>query len=174
MNLEKKESEVAYISEQFAKAQAAFLVDYKGCSCSELTELRAELRKSGSRLKVLKNTLSKRALGETSITALGEHFIGPTAVVWTDEPPVAAKVVSKFAQDNESFELKAGVVDGEVIAPAEVDTLAKLPSKEELIAKLLSLINAPATRLLQTVNAPAGQLVRLLGAWRDKLEETKS
>lgn len=171
MDLASKEAEVAQIQAQFSEAQATFLVHYKGCDCSELTGLRNELRESGSKLKVVKNRLAKRALSEDIADTLGEHLVGPTALVWTKEPPTAAKVVTKFAEDNEHFEVRAGVVEGSFVSSDDIEALAKLPSREELLAKLLSVINAPATRLLQTVNAPAGELARLLGAWKAKLEE---
>ena len=160
------------LGENFVKAQSAFLVDYQGCSCSDLTSLRAKLRPTGATFSVVKNTLTKRAISEGDFSGLAEHLVGPTAVVLSEEDPVSpAKLLSDFSKDQESFQIKAGVVDGEIVDSAAVEALAKLPSREELLSTLLALINAPATRLLQTMNAPAAQLARLLGAWKSEIEK---
>lgn len=170
MNVEQKQQAVAELTEGFKASCAAYVVDYKGCSCEELKSLRKKLLASGSRMSVVKNTLARRAL-DGKDGAL-DFFVGPTAIVWADTDPVApAKVISDFAKESNHFSIKGGLVDGDVVSESGVSQLAALPSREELYAKLLSLINAPATRLLQTINAPATDLVRLLGAWRDKLEK---
>ncbi|MCL4143515.1 UNVERIFIED_CONTAM: hypothetical protein GTU68_024239 [Idotea baltica] len=172
MNLQDKEQLVGQVSQSFSDAAATFIVDYRGCSCQALTELRKELRPSGATFSVVKNTLIRRAIEGTDVTGLDSVLKGPTAVVWTGEDPVApAKVISKFAKAQESFSIKAGIVDGKVVDASGIAGLAELPSREELFSKLLSLINAPATKLLQTINEPAGQLVRLLGAWQQELEK---
>ena len=96
----------------------------------------------------------------------------PTAIVWAKTDPVApAKVLKDFGKDRENFSVKGGVVDGSVVSASDVKQLADLPSKEQLLSKLLALINAPATQLLRTINAPAQQFVSLLNAWKDKLGE---
>ena len=172
MNLQQKEQAVSQLNAQFTAAAASYLVDYQGCSCAELTQLRSDLRPTGAKFAVVKNTLAKRAVAETSAAGLEEVLQGPTAVVWSESDPVTpAKILTKFAKDKESFSIKAGVVDGRVVDLAEIETLAKLPSREELFAKLLAVINAPATQLLQVMNAPAGNLARLLGAWKGELEK---
>ncbi len=171
MNLQQKESAVASLNETLGKSPAAFLVDYKGCDCASLVELRNELRPSGSRFAVIKNTLAKRAIADTSVEGLAEFLVGPTAIVWSEDAIVApAKALTKFAKDNESLEIKGGVVDGRVVDLNEIQELAALPSKEELYAKLLSLLNAPATQLLRLVNAPASNVVQLIEAVRVKKE----
>lgn len=175
MNFQEKEQSVAEMKAQFTGAAASFLVQYQGCSCTELTQLRKDLRPSGARFAVIKNTLAKLAVADTDAAALNEAFDGPTAVVWSESDPVTpAKVLTKFAKDQESFAIKAGLVDGRFIDVKEIETLAQLPSREEVLAKLLALINAPATQLLQMVNAPASSLVRLLGAWQSELEKKES
>ena len=166
-----KQVAVDEINASFAAASAAFLVDYKGCTCKELTDLRRDLRESGARMKIVKNTLTKRALADFPYSGLGEKCEGPTAVVWTGEDPVTpAKVVTKFAKDVEAFEVKAGVFDGNVVEANDIQALAKLPSKEELYAKLLALLQTPATKLVQTLDAPGSQIARLLEAWRTERE----
>lgn len=171
MNFVEKEAAVKNISEAFDGAPASFLIDYKGCSCEELGDLRSKLRDKGASLAVVKNTLAKRAISETDIESLSEHFNGPTAVVWAGEDPVGpAKVLTEFAKDVESLSLKAGSLEGKAVTSKEIEDLSKLPSKEELFAKLLGLLIAPATRLAQTMNAPATQLARLLDIRRQELE----
>lgn len=172
MNIQEKQAAVEELGVRFSGAPASFLIQYKGCSCAELTTLRKELRPHGASFAVVKNTLAKRALGEAVASKLEDALQGPTGVVWAGADPVLpAKVLSKFAKGKEHFSVKAAVVEGKVIDSAGVESLASLPSREELFAKLLAVINAPAIKLLQTINAPAGQLVRLLEAWRAELEK---
>jgi large subunit ribosomal protein L10 len=120
---------------------------------------------------VVKNTLARRAVEETPAKKMQELFQGPSTVIWADADPVTpAKILAEFAKDNEKFVIKGAFVDGDLIKADGVEALSKLPSKEELIAKLLSLINAPAIKLLQTISAPGTNLVRVLDAQRAKLE----
>ena len=171
MTPHEKQQAVKEIGELFSGAPAAFLVDYKGCDCEALNELRSNLRASGSRFAVVKNTLAKRAVEGTAVAEIEKHFTGPTGVVWAGDDPVSpAKVVAEFAKAQETFSLKAGVVDGATVGPSEIENLATLPTKDELVAKLLALMNAPAVKLLQTINAPAQNLVQLLNAWRAEKE----
>ena len=172
MNLQQKEGMVGGLNEKFVNAELAILINYEKCTCAELTALRRELDKSGSRMRVVKNTLAKRALKGTSAEGVSEFFKGQTAVIWSADDPVApAKAVNDFVKTKENVEIKAGTLNGRFLSAGEVKELAAMPSREQLLGKLLALINAPATRLLQTVNAPATQLVRLLGAWREEIEK---
>jgi len=167
-----KDLQIQELAGKAGASSAVFLIGYKGCKCSELTSLRRKLDKIGSQFEVVKNTLAKRAIKESNIESLSEHFVGQTAVVWTEKDAVAsAKALTEFAKDVESFKLKAGVVDGSVVDVKQIEALAKMPSREQILAQLLSLINAPAQRLLQTINAPASSLVRLLGAWKGEVEK---
>lgn len=172
-----KEQTVGQLADLFGKAGASYVISFQGSTCAQLTSFRKELRGAGASFAVVKNTLAKRAIkncekkGIDSDTYL-KAFKGPVAVVWAGEDVVSpAKVISKHAKDVESLAVKAGFVDGQVVGPKDVEALASMPSKEELIAKLLGLINAPATRLLQTMNAPSTQLVRTIEAWRVELEK---
>ncbi len=174
MERAQKESAVDEIGKEFAASGAAYLVDYKGCSCDELTSLRNDLREAGAKFSVVKNTLTKRAISDTPVSGLDTFLTGPTAVVWAGEDPVGpAKVIAKAAKDIESFDIKGGAFEGEIIEVGAIQELATLPSKEELYAKLLGLLIAPATRLAQTMNAPATQLARLLDIRRQELEKTE-
>ena len=172
-NLEKKHKVVSELSEKFKSSGATFVADYKGCSCQELTNLRAKLTEKGASMAVVKNTLAKRAVEGTESEKLLSEFIGPVAVIWSneDDPVSPAKILDGFAKEQEKFELKSAVFEGQLLDQSGVKNLASMPSKEELFAKLLALMNAPATKLLQTINAPGAQVVTVLNAWKGKLEE---
>ena len=173
MNTQEKEQSVQRLRENFLNSHASYLLTYHGCTAAEITGLRRKLRLSGSKFSVVKNTLAKRAIADTPASGLEKMFSGPTAVVWSPTDPVApAKLLTEFAADREHVKLKGGFVDGSVVGGDQFKALASMPSKEQLVANLLALINAPATRLLQTINAPATNLVRLLDAWR--VEKGKS
>lgn len=175
MEFAQKEQLVAEVGERLASSQAAYLVHYQGCTCEELTGVRGKLRETGAHFQVVKNTLLKRAVEGTGAADLSKLLEGPTAVIWANDAIVEpAKILSDFAQDRETFAIRGGFVDGAVVDENGVKALAKMPSKQELQAKLLALINAPAVQLLRMVNAPASSLVRLLAAWRDELEKREN
>jgi len=177
MNVQEKQAFVSSLVERLSAADATFVIDYKGCSCSELTQIRGELRETGASMSVIKNTLLKRAVNQASIAGMDELFVGPTAVVLTETPVESAKVLAKYSKefaDDDKFTLRGGYLDGNVVDKAGVIELSKLPSKEELYGKLLGLLQAPASQLVRMLNAPAGEMVRLLAAWRDELEKKGS
>lgn len=175
MNTAEKNQQVEEFGEAFGASVASFLVGYQGTKCAELTKLRRQLRPAGARVRIIKNTLARRALKGSEGEKLEGLLTGPTAVVWSKSDPVApAKIIADFTKEVESFKVKGGLVDGKVVTAADVGELAKLPSREELLSKLLALINAPASRLLQTINAPGSRLVQTLEAWRQKQEEGQS
>jgi large subunit ribosomal protein L10 len=172
MNLEVKQNEVDALAGAFSKTPAVFLVGFQGTKCAALTSLRRKLHPSGAQFQVVKNTLAKRASKGTVAEKLEQHFRGPTAVIISGKDSVSsAKTITEFAKGVESFKIKAGVVEGSLVSPAEIEALAKMPSREELLGKLLAVMNAPAVRLLQTINAPAASLARVLGAWKGELEK---
>ena len=146
-NLEKKHQVVSDLTEKFKESGAIFVADYKGCSCKDLTQLRADLSESGAGMAVVKNTLAKRAIEGTDAEQLLSEFVGPVAVIWSkqDDPVSPAKVLTGFAKGQEKFELKSAVFEGKLLDQSAVANLASMPSKEELFAKLLALMNAPAT-----------------------------
>ena len=172
MNLEAKQEVVKDLSTTFSSSVGTYLINYQGCTCADLTSVRRKLRKTGAQFAVVKNTLAKKALETTVMGDLNQFFEGPTAVVWSSKDPVEpAKVIADFAKEQEKFKLKGGWVDGTLIGPKDIESLAKMPSKAELQAKLLSLINAPATQVLRLMNAPASSLARVLNAWKGEIEK---
>jgi len=172
MNSIEKNALAAQFSESFAAAGSSFLASYQGTKTEDLTKLRRNLRPSGAKLRILKNSLARKALKGTAGEKLEDLLAGPVAVIWAKSDPVGpAKIIAEFTKGVETFQVKGGIVDGQVVNAAAIVELSKLPSKEELQAKLLSVLNAPATKLLRLMNAPASQLVGVLGAWQRKLEE---
>ena len=164
-NRERKVQLVAEIKERLEKSQSVILTDYRGLTVAEMNELRRSLREQNVEFKVLKNTLTWRAAQELGWTDLEEILKGPTAIAFgVDDPVAPAKVLSKFAKDHEVLQVKAGVLDGKVISAKEVDALAKLPSREELLAKLLGCFQAPLVNMANVLQAPIRGLVQVTDA----------
>lgn len=154
--LEEKKKVVEEITEKLKGSKGTVLVDYRGLDVAQVTELRRQLREAGCELKVYKNTLSRRATAALQMEDLNEYLVGPTAIAFSLEDAIqAAKVLHKFAKDHEALEIKAGIVEGQVVTKAEVEELADLPSREGLLAMLLSVLQAPVRNFALVVKAVA-------------------
>jgi large subunit ribosomal protein L10 len=145
LNLDDKKAVVAEVSAQVAKAQTIVLAEYRGVKVGDLTKLRASARQSGVYLRVLKNTLVCRAVKGTSFEGLADQMTGPLIYGMSADPVAAAKVLNDFAKGNEKFALRAGSYAGKVLDKAGVQALASIPSREELLAKLLGVMQAPVS-----------------------------
>ena len=152
--LEQKKVTVAELIEKLKAAQAGVLVDYRGLTVSEDTELRRKFREAGVEYTVVKNTLTRFAAKEVGLDELDGVLHGPTSLAISDSDPVApAKIIADFAKGNDKVEIKAGFLDGKVISLDEIKTLANTPSREVLIAKIMGSLNAPVSKLVRTLQA---------------------
>src|SRR5262245_39177101 len=163
MNRTEKQQLIDTLHEEFGKSPHAILVDYKGLSVPAVTEFRRKIRASGSRYRVVKNSLALRAAKGTPLEKLGKSFDNMTGVAYTGQDPVAlAKVLIDFAKDNPSLVLKGGIVSGDqLISPEGVKALSTMPSLPELRSKLLGLMKAPASKLVRLLNEPDRKSTRL-------------
>jgi large subunit ribosomal protein L10 len=168
LNLEEKKAVVAEVSAQVADAQAIILAEYRGLEVGDLTRLRAQARKSGVYLRVLKNTLVRRAIDGTAFSGLSNEMVGPLMFGISSDPVAVAKVLSDFAKTNDKFVIKAGGLPNQVMDVNGVQALASLPSREELLAKLLGTMQAPIAQFVRTLNEVPTKFVRGLAAVRDQ------
>ena len=171
LNLEEKKEVVAEVSERLAKAQAVVLAEFRGLPVEQITVLRSQARASGVYLRVLKNTLARRAVQGTPFEKLGDHMVGPLAYGISDDPVAAAKVLHAYAKGNDKLVIKGGAMPGYVMTAKEIGNLATLPGREELLAKLLGTMQAPVAKFVQTLNEVPSKFVRVLAAVRDQKEK---
>ena len=155
LNLDDKKAVVAEVSAQVANAQTIVVAEYRGVQVADLTVLRKKARESGVYLRVLKNTLVRRAVAGTSFEGLAQHMVGPLIYSISPDPVAAAKVLHDFAKGNDKLVLKAGSYAGKVLDDSGVKALASIPSREELLAKLLGVMQAPLTGFVASVAALA-------------------
>lgn len=169
--LQQKQQSVSEVAEKMEKAQSMVILDYRGLTVEEVSNLRTEFRNAGVEYKVIKNNILKRAAESLKYDGLGDYFKGPSAVAFGYNDAVApAKILSKFIKETKKTEIKGGLLDGKMIDSAGVENLAKLPSREELIAKMLGSMNAPITNFVGTLAAIPGSFVRVLNAIREQKE----
>lgn len=167
-----KEQMLAEYEQGLAKAPHAFLLGYQGITVPQVTELRNRVRQSGGEYIVVKNTLALRAIDSQALGQLKDHFVGPTAVVFSQKDPVAvAKALTDFAKDVPAVQFKAGLVEGRAVPAEQIKDIASLPSREELIAKLLFLLQSPVIRFARVLAAVPQQFVAVLDQVRIKKEE---
>ena len=171
LNLEQKQAVVAEVSAELAKAQAVVLAEYRTLQVGEMTELRRKGRSSGVYLRVLKNTLVRRAVANTPFKALADKMVGPLAYGISSDPVAVAKVLHEYAKANEKLVIKAGAMPDVVMSPKEVGDLAGMPSRDQLLATLMGTMQAPVAKFVRTLNEVPGKFVRTLAAVCDQKEK---
>ena len=167
-NLERKQAAVAEISAEVALAQAIVVAEYRGLEVAAMTDLRRKARGSGIYLRVLKNTLARRAVATTPFAGLSEKMVGPLAYGMSSDPVKVAKVLHDFARGHDKFVIKAGAMPNFVMSPKDVANLATMPSRDELIARLMATLQAPIAQFVRTLNEVPGRFVRTVAAVRDQ------
>ena len=164
----KKQEITEDVTARLADAEIVIVTKNNGMTVSQVSELRGKARANGASYKVAKNRLVKRVLPESRYDSLAQYFTGPTAITTSSDPVGAAKTVVEFAKDNEQLEIIGGAYGDQELDLAKIKSLATMPSLDELRAKIIAMINTPATRIAGVVQAPAGQLARVVGAYSTK------
>jgi large subunit ribosomal protein L10 len=168
LNLEDKKALVAEVAGVAAHAQSVVAAEYRGLTVGQMTELRAKARKQGVYMRVVKNTLARKALAGTSFESVGPKLKGPLVLAFSkDDPGAAARVVKDFAKSNEKLVATLVSLGGQVLPGGELDKVASLPTREQALSMLLGVLKAPVQKLVGTLAAPASQLARTLAAVRD-------
>ena len=172
MNRAEKQEAVEQLTKDFTVLSGVFAIDFRGLKVEEATELRRKIRESGSKYRVVKNTLALRSLKGTSLEPLQVHMKGMTGLAYTDADPVAlAKILNDFAKDVPVLTFKGGMISGKEVSPDECKQLASLPSRDELLSQFLSVLQAPMQKLLGVLEAPGRDLILVLKAAQDKPKE---
>ncbi len=162
MNRTEKAEAVEWIGEVFDKNAVVVVVANKGLTVDDMSGLRTELRNAGASMKVVKNRLAKIAIKDRDQNAISNLFEGPTAIVFAEDPVAPAKIVEKFAKGNDALEIKGGAMGVEILDQAGVKALAAMPSREELIASLVTAVMSPATNIASAIGAPASDIAGIL------------
>lgn len=172
IRLEDKKQIVSEVNQAASSALSAVLADYRGVTVSELTALRKNARENNVYLRVVRNTLLKKAVAETEFECIQDVLVGPTILALSQEDPgAAARVLKDFAKENEEFEIKALSVGGKLLEANQIDVLAKLPTYDQSISMLMSVMLAPVTKLARTVNEVPSKVTRAVAAVRDQKQD---
>ncbi|WP_133138063.1 50S ribosomal protein L10 [Legionella rowbothamii] len=169
LNLAAKKAVVEEVAEVASKAISAVVADYRGLTVNQMTQLRTEARKAGVYLRVVRNTLTRRAFKDTEFECLSDMLVGPLFVALSLEAPSdAARLLKEFAKTFDKLEVKALSVGGKIYAASQIDAVASLPTKDEAIAKLMYVMKAPVEKFVRTLAEPHAKLVRTIAAVKDK------
>ena len=171
LNLEQKKAIVAEVADVASGALSAVAAEYRGLTVGEMTELRAQARNNGVYVRVVKNSLARRAMEGTDFACMAEGMTGPLVMAFSQEDPgAAARVIKDFAKENDKLVVKLVAIGGKLLAPSEIETLAKMPTYEQAISMLMGTMKAPIQKFVTTLNEVPGKLVRTVAAIRDAKE----
>ena len=172
IGLDEKKAIVAEVNETAVSALSLVVADARGVASNDMTALRATARENQVYLRVVRNTLAKRALEGTDYECVNDTLAGPSLFGFSlEDPGAAARLFKDFAKENDKFEVKALSISGTLMGADQLDVLAKLPTRDQALSMLMSVMKAPATKLVQTMNEVPGKLVRTLAAVRDQKEQ---
>ena len=172
IGLKEKQAIVAEVNGTASKALSAVMADYRGVSVDHMTSLRKQAREAGVEVRVIRNTLAKRAFEGTDFECMQEVLLGPNIVAFSlDEPGAGARIFKDFAKENEAFEIKALSVGGKLLPAGQIDALAKLPTRDQALAMLMGVMQAPITKLVRTFNDVPAKVTRGVAAVRDQKRE---
>ena len=171
LNRQDKAEVIAEISDVVSKSSVMVIAEYRGLTVQAVTKLRADARKNGVTLRVVKNTLVRRAVEGTEFAGLADQFTGPLVYGFSADPVAAAKVLVNFAKDNDKLVIKGGAMANNVMDVEAVKQLATMPSREELLAKLMAAMNEPIAKFVRTINEVPARFVRTVAAVRDAKEK---
>lgn len=168
MDRSEKEKLVSSLRQGLNESELIIVTQQSGLTVAEVSDLRRQIREAGAQYKVTKNTLARLAIAGTEAEGINPFLSGPTALAYSKDPVGAAKATIKFSNDNNKLKVIGGILNGKVLDTKEIEALSKLPSLDELRAKILSVITTPATRVAGVMQAPAGQLARVFSAYGTK------
>ena len=172
IRLEDKQQIVSEVNQAASSALSAVLADYRGVTVEDMTALRKNARENKVYLRVVRNTLLKRAVADTEFECIQEVLVGPTVLAFSQEDPgAAARVLKDFAKENDDFEIKALSVGGQLMDASQIDVLAKLPTVDQARSMLMSVMLAPVTKLARTMNEVPSKLTRAVAAVRDQKQD---
>ena len=172
IGLEDKKAIVADVHAVAKDALSLVIADSRGCTVGEITSLRKQAREANVTVRVVRNTLARRAVDGTEFECTQDVFKGPSLLAFSmEDPGAAARIFKDFAKENENFEVKALAVGGQLLDANQIDVLAKLPTRDQALSMLMSVIQAPTTKLVRTLNEIPGKLVRTLAAVKDQKEQ---
>ena len=172
IGLKEKQAIVAEVNETASKALSAVMADYRGVPVDDMTTLRKTAREAGVQVRVIRNTLAKRAFEGTEFECLNDAMLGPNILAFSlEDPGAGARLFKDFAKEIEAFEIKALSVGGRLLPADQIDALAKLPTRDQAISLLMAVFQAPITKLARTLNDVPGRLTRVVAAVRDQKQE---
>ena len=169
LTLEAKKAIVNEVAEIAANAPSAIAAEYAGISVADMTQLRQNAREAGVYLRVVRNTLARRALENTKFECMRDGLVGPLLLAFSqEEPGIVAKIIRDFAKTNNKLVVKLVALDGKLLQPSDIEALANLPSRDQAISMLMAVMKAPVSKFVRTLAEPHGKLVRTIAAVRDQ------